>query len=104
MISSAVKLAPPPQAMECWGPDNEATAEISFISKFLTVSGANYPSLLQLFLCTVTEITPTVVIYWLVKDDETDRRRRKGEGVGHIPKTVTYCPFQQVTVKYSTCP
>ena len=90
MISSAVKLAPPPQAMECWGPDNEATAEISFIvkfiSKFLTVSGANYPSLSQLFLCIVTEITPTVVIYWLVKDDETDRRRRKGEGVGHIPK------------------
>lgn len=64
--------------MECWGPDNEATAEISFIvkfiSKFLTVSGANYPSLSQLFLCTVTEITPTAVIYWLVKDDETDRQ------------------------------
>ena len=59
--------------MECWGSDNEATAEISFISKFLTVSGANCLSLSQLFLCTVTEITPTAVIYWLVKD-ETDRQ------------------------------
>ena len=102
MISSAVKLVPP-QAMECWGPDNEATAEISFISKFLTVSGANYPSLLQLFLCTVTEITPTAVIYWLVKDDETDRRRRKGEGVGHIPKPSLIAHSSKVTVKYSTC-